>query len=62
MLSRDELFVGESAPTARVQVDATNEGDVLNARVEVTRYYATGSDRPAGVVKVTGSGLVNPYA
>jgi HK97 family phage major capsid protein len=61
VVARDELYVGESAASARVQADSQGEADALNSRVEVSRYYATGADRPAGVVKVTGTGLANPF-
>jgi len=62
VVHRDEVYVGEGAERIEMQRDAANQASSLQVRVMVSRYYATGIDRPAGVVKITGAGLANPYA
>jgi HK97 family phage major capsid protein len=62
VMQRNDLYVGEAPTAIDTQVDAASLANNVAARIVVSRYYATGVDRPAGVVKITGTGLANPYA
>jgi hypothetical protein len=62
VMPRNEIYMGEAPTEIFTQVDGASLANNVAARVVVSRYFATGADRPAGVVKITGAGLANPYA
>jgi len=61
VLSRREVYLGEAVTRIATQIDAASLAANIAARITVSRYFAAGVDRPAGLVKITGAGLANPY-
>lgn len=62
VLRRDDVYVGDTPPMATKQRDSTNLGANLNAKLRVSRYYASGVVNTYGVQVIIGPGTVNPYS
>jgi hypothetical protein len=58
---REDLYLGEDRTQVQVVTDAANKAANLYSRIRVSRYYANGAFKPAGVYIVNGAGLANPY-
>ena len=56
-----DVMMQESAAQIRYVKDTSGQAQSLLQQVQVSRYFAVGALRPAGVYAITGSGLANPY-
>ena len=56
-----DVMMQESPAQIRYIKDTSGQVQSLLQQVQVSRYFAVGALRPAGVYAITGSGLANPY-
>jgi HK97 family phage major capsid protein len=56
-----DVMMQETPAQIRYIKDTSGQAQSLLQQVQVSRYFAVGALRPAGVYAITGTGLANPY-